>query len=81
MGDYKVYQCTRCGATILRDTRYTPSTWNWFSDLNSDIPCCDNPNIGWADSRTITLPDDDIPEPEFPRRSRIELALEDAFHG
>jgi hypothetical protein len=52
----------------------------YFSDLNTDIPCCDNPNIGWDDDEKheVTLPDDDgIPETEFPRRSRIELVLED----
>jgi len=78
LSEYFIWRCTNCGASILCNT-------NFREDASG---CCTNSNFEMANVEVekghniITLPDnEEIPEPEIPRRSRIELALEDAFRG
>jgi hypothetical protein len=84
MGSYVIWECRNCRTTVLckGDKR---GNWDSPPRANADMDCCPKADIHWAASdipSAVELPDDeDIPEPEFPRRSRIELALEDAFHG
>jgi hypothetical protein len=77
--EYRVWQCKNCGATVLA---VGSKSWGGFSVVDTIVVCCETPNIDWAPGAdSITLYNDEAPEPEFTRRSRIELALEDIANG
>jgi hypothetical protein len=87
MGDYRIWKCKNCGATVLCDMRYD-GLGRDFREVSENVACCPGSNISWGNVGTVDrddmviLTDNDVleSEPEFPRQSRVELALEDAFH-
>jgi hypothetical protein len=86
MGDYKIWKCTNCQTTVLCNRGYSFGLVD-FLIISDHISCCDHSDIRWAyvyvdGDDMIILPDnEEIPEPEFPRQSRIELVLEDVANG